>query len=142
MADGTEPIDPDEIIYRRVPIGSVYKPNRNPALSQKAFSPRNCDSDGVSVIRAKFLNGPRDAAAEGCLGMEFYVIEFRAGDLQGAGATIMPDPELDCVGHALVTNINAANRDLSETQSLMQRCRNLTYRAHGPFPGNKPMRLA
>jgi hypothetical protein len=138
MADGTEPIDPDEIIYRRVPErSSIYKPNRTPALSQKAFSPRDSDVDGISVIRASYVGGAEEAAANGPDGMEFYVLAFRAGDLQASGMSIVPAPEVDCIGHALIPNVNAANRDLPQVQAIMERARASTYLAHGPFPGKK-----
>ncbi|HZL37371.1 MAG TPA: hypothetical protein VFC78_18780 [Tepidisphaeraceae bacterium] len=135
MLDGSEPIDPNEIVYRRVPAGTIYKPNREPPLSQKAFSPRDVDKDGVSIMRGSYVSGPEEAAAEGLAGMQFHVIAFRAGDLIAEGMMLKPDPIPGCPGHALVANINASNRDLPAIQALLDRSRRLNFSAHGPFPG-------
>jgi hypothetical protein len=138
MADGTEPIDPDEVIYRRLPKGSQFKPNRDPPLASTAFSPRPCDHDGVSLVRAKYVTGPEDAAALGVVGMEFYVIEMRAGDLMAEGIAIEPLPSPECLGHAVMPAINADNKDNPQTQALMDRARRVSFKAHGLFPGKCP----
>jgi hypothetical protein len=136
MADGTEPIDPSETIYRRVPKrGTAYKPNRNPALGANAFNPRPTDADGVSVTRASYVSGPDEAAALGAEGMEFYVIAFLARDLQAVGMEIVPDPNNECLGHALIRNIHAANSELPQIQAIKNQARMGKYHAFGPFPG-------
>src|SRR5688572_17465779 len=103
MADGTEAIDPNEIVYRRIlSKGNHYKPGRVPPLSQKAFSPRDIDADGISLIRGAYVQSPQDAAALGLAGYDYWIIEMRAGDLVNAGMPIAPDPQPGCPGHALI----------------------------------------
>jgi hypothetical protein len=92
MPDGTEPIDPDERIYRRVVDKSnFYNATRDPPLSQKAFNPTKDDKDGISVTRASYVSGPEEAASRGFHGKRYYIIEMRAGDLQGEGLILKPD---------------------------------------------------
>ena len=58
MVDGTEPIDPDERICRRVFEKSGYfKADRNPPLSQSAFNPTDRDTDGISVLGTVVADG-------------------------------------------------------------------------------------
>jgi len=141
MADGTEPVDPSEIIYRRI-IRSIkgghYNPDRPQPLSHKAFGPRPIDTDGISFLRQKYVSSPEQAAAEGAIGHEYWIIEMLAGDLEGVGVKIEPAPLEDCIGHAVAPTINASNGDQSEVLAAMDRARNLKYKPFGPFPGKKP----
>src|ERR1700712_1605163 len=94
MPDGTEPIDKDELVYRRVTASTgYYVAGRKPPLSAGAFKPLTNDVDGISLTRKNYTATPADVAAGGYLGKTYYVIEMRAGDLEGLGLTIQPDPQ-------------------------------------------------
>lgn len=139
MPDGTEPVDQNERIYRRVHAGTgYYKPDK--PLSPKAFKPLSQDTDGISVTRARYVNAPQDAAALGTVGKSYYVLEQRAGDLMGVGLTIKPSPQApDDVGHAVIPELNISKGENDPTLlETMERAKNVSFIVHGPFPGTKP----
>jgi hypothetical protein len=109
MSDGTDPVAPDETIYRRVFAGNGYfDPNRIKApLSAKAFRPMSDEPEGISVTRAKYVHRAEDAAAYGYVGKSYYLIELTAADVISLGVTIHPDPlgPYD-LGHALLPEVN------------------------------------
>jgi hypothetical protein len=139
MPDGTEPVDQNERIYRRVHAGTgYYKPNK--PLSPKAFKPLSQDTDGVSVTRAGYVSGPQEAAALGTAGKSYYVLEQRAGDLMASGLTIQPSPIApDDLGHAVIPEINILKGENDPTLlEKMDSAKNVSFVVHGPFPGTKP----
>jgi len=139
MLDGHEPVDPNEMVYRRVAVKTgYYKLGRLPPISQKAFNPIDGnDDDGISLFRAKY-GGPEDVAAGGRAGTDYFVIEMRAGDLFGVGMILEADPRPGIPGHAQVPSVNCATRDSKEVQEIMDRARHVAFQAHGPFPGKRP----
>jgi hypothetical protein len=140
MGDGTEPLDPNERVYRRVIAGRHYKPGRKPEpLSPRAFAARPVDDIGISFVRAKYVSGPEEAAALGATGYDYDVIEMRAGDLAREGIKIVPDPIAgECVGHAVSPAINAQNANDPDVLAMMEAARRLPFTPHGPFPGKAP----
>jgi hypothetical protein len=139
MADGTEPLDPNEIVYRRVIKGSHYKSNRSPpVLSPRAFSPRPKDLDGISFVRQKYVSGPEEAAALGSIDHEYWIIAMRAGDLEREGIVLEPKPTQDCIGHAVAPGINPENAEQPEVLARMLRASSQPFTAHGPYPGKAP----
>jgi hypothetical protein len=139
MLDGSEPIDADELIYRRVMATSGYfDPHRKPSLSDKAFKPLRRDEDGISVTRAKYVDGPQAAAEAGYEGKDYYVIEMRAGDLQAIGLDILPNPLPGNPGHAVLPRLKIADEKSPAALDLMHKARLLEFRHHGPYPGKMP----
>lgn len=140
MPDGTEPVDREEMIYRRVLDRSNYfNAARSRPLSPKAFKPMQQDTDGISVTRAKYVqNDPAAGAALGDAGKSYYVIELRAGDLADASLPVSPSPlPPDDLGHAVIPAIKSINVDEARLTELMFAAAQLPYRHHGPFPGTK-----
>ena len=139
MRDGHEPVNPDELIYRRVAEKTgYYRSHPTPVLSPKAYNPTNNDVDGISVHRALFLAGPEAAAAFGVLDKSYYIVEIRAGDIQNEGIFIRPDPTSTDPSHAVIPEINTAQRDTVKAKQKMERIRNLPFKVYGPFPGAIP----
>jgi len=135
MPDGNEPIDRNELVYRRVCENTnFFKPGRAPPLSSRAFSPTTHDSDGISLIRAAYSN-PEDAASGGYQGRSYYVIELRVSDVLSLGLTIRPDPLADEMGHAVIPEINIREMRTEKVATALNDLRNLEFRHYGPFPG-------
>jgi hypothetical protein len=129
MADGREPIEDDEIIYRRIPTPAYYDPSVSPFPSPMAFHPRCNDLTGLSVYRAKYKT-PEQVAATG-RDRPFYIAELRAGDLRRHGIEVVPVPLPDDPGHAELPGLTYAKRRfVQEHEVLLARklCRIL-----GPF---------
>jgi hypothetical protein len=140
MPDGTEPIDPDEIVYRRVVDRSgFYKSDRQPPLSDSAFKPAPRDTDGISFTRAKYVSAdPILAAAGGYQGKNYFVIEMRADDLMSLGVTFKPRPLPDDPGHTVIPELNIKVIDAPSAVMIRDRARRLPFKAHGPYPGSRP----
>jgi len=139
MPDATEPIDKNELVYRRITVSSNYfKATRTPPLSASAFKPVSRDTDGISLTRKNYVSSPKDAAAGGFLGKDYYVIEMRAGDIESIGVTIKPDPKPGNIGHAIIPEIRIQDADTDRVLEAMNAARNLPFACHGPFPGTKP----
>jgi hypothetical protein len=104
---GSEPVAPDELLYRRVPL-IWYSPDTG--LSPQAFDPHKInDTTGLSVSRAKYKT--IDQAALGQPGKSYYVAVLRAVDLFQHGIQVVPRPNLpDDPGHAELPDLTAHNR--------------------------------
>jgi hypothetical protein len=123
-ADGTEPVADDEVLYRRVPVSmGWYTPQANPPLSPEAFRPRDEDTDGISLYRAK--DKTLEEAARGPSRKGYHVISLRAGDLRARGIVIRPDMDPADPGHVTLPALNTASRDTDralEIQAALAEC--------------------
>jgi len=100
-ADGTEPIDDEELLYRRIPKSQGwYDPALPCPVSPEAFGPQKHDEKGISVWRAKYRT--LKEAAQGRPGKTYYVAVFRAGDLKEKGIEVTPTPHEGGPGHASI----------------------------------------
>lgn len=137
MESGIEPIEDDEILYRRVPASTGWYDPVEGRLKPEAFGPhRTQDSTGLSLARAKYKT--IEEAAEGRPGKSYFVALLRAGDLRQRGIDVVPRPELPdgrCdPAHAELPDLNSATRKADIT---LERMRMLAYesclRVQGPF---------
>ena len=112
MVRGTEPIEDDELLYRRVP--KYFAPDGNP--SPKAFRPRRRDETGLSLLREKYVR-LREAAV-GEPGQTYYVAVLKAGDLRANGMEVVPKPSDDCPGHAEIPSLRYANQREDRQEEL------------------------
>ena len=126
--DGKEPIEDDELLYRRVP--TVHYSS---GLSPEAFAPHKTnDTDGLSLTRAKYNS--LDDAAKGRPGKEYYVAVFRASDLRDiVNVQIEPDPQPHDSGHVLIPEMNSDNRKAQETAERKLAMKVVCLRIEGPF---------
>jgi hypothetical protein len=134
MSDGTELILDDEILYRRVPAQADYY---NPAVDSRptplAFRPRENDTKGLSVSRAKYRT--MEQVARNPRGKRYYVAVLQAGKLRAGGIAVEPDPLPNDPGHALLPSLTYQNRKTpraKEQQVLIAEA--LCLRVEGPFP--------
>ncbi len=129
-ADEADPIDDDEVLYRRVPVSMDWIDQHG--VSAEAFAPRKDDSSGLSVYRARFLR--LEDAARGASKKGYYVIELRAGDLKNAGIGVVPAPVDDTRGHAEIPVLRYQNPESNASMELRQLLADkLVVQVHGPF---------
>lgn len=135
--DVPDPIDDDEILYRRVPAAAApqrYDPDTG-ELTDQAFAPhRTEDVTGISLVREKFKNA--EQAARGRAGKSYYVAALRAGDIRCAGMSVEPRPHLSCgidPAHAELPDLNSGNRKDDATLERQRVLVRLCLRVLGPF---------
>ncbi|MBC8872772.1 MAG: hypothetical protein H8E44_25345 [Planctomycetes bacterium] len=106
---GVEPIEDDEILFRRVPASTGwYDPSRMPPLEPEAFRPNRNDLTGISLSRQKYKTV--EQAAQGRPGKSYYVAAFRAGDIHAAGMHVVPSPTPDDTSHAEIADLTYDGR--------------------------------
>ena len=133
MGDGTEPIDDDELLYRRVPLVHFNQSN-DPKPTPEAFRPHPNDTTGLSVSRARYKSV--EQVAQNSRNKRYYVAVLRAGDLRANGIAVEPRPKPpDDSGHAELPGLTYDHRkdDCVEEWKVLLAER-LCLRVEGPFP--------
>ena len=130
--DGTEPIDDDERLYRRIPVSKDWYANNE--LIPDAFDPRSDEHSGISIYRAKYKS--LEEAAQGKSKKGYFVAVFRAGDLKAKGIVIIPRPETPGgrdPGHAEITSLTFQNRTTQAALDIKLTLCELALDVAGPF---------
>lgn len=131
MSEGTEPINGDELLYRKVPVLPEWVDAHG--LSDEAFKPRKGDTTGLSLERAKYRS--IEDAGRGKSKKGYYVAVLRAGDLRDAGIRVEPRPVEGNPGHCEIVDLTYANRKSDSSLGLMRKlAKELHLRVEGPFP--------
>lgn len=131
MANGTESITDDELLYRRVPATTQWYDPTTRVLNAQAFAPhKHRDATGLSVVRAKHRSV--EEAGTGRPGKVFYVAVLRAVDLRQNGIEVVQTPP-DDPAHAELPSLNAGNRREDETLERQRLLTELCLRVEGPF---------
>ena len=135
---GTEPIDDDELIFRRIPVSMSWYANGQ--LSPEAFDPDpKRDITGISVSRSKYKS--LEEAAKGPSKKGYFVAVFREKDLRQRGIDVAPrpihpedprHPEYD-PGHAEFPDLTAQSRGSSEAEETKLALTTLAIEVKGPF---------
>ena len=130
---GTEPIDDDEILYRRIPVSQEwYDPNDDLPPSPEAFRPVKHDATGLSLSREKYKN--IEEAARGQAGKNYFVAVLRAGDLREHGIEVVACPQKEDPGHAGIPALNYEDRKTDQAKEWKTiLAHKLTIRVEGPF---------
>jgi hypothetical protein len=133
MADGTEPITDDELLYRRIPVSpGWYNPGSSLPPSPLAFRPRMSDLTGLSVHRAKYRSAR--SVAENARGSRYFVAVLGASDLRETGIEVVPRPLPGDPGHAELPALRSDNRKNTECLELQQALTLLCISIEGPYP--------
>lgn len=127
--DGTEPIDDDERLYRRIPVSKEWYANNE--LIPDAFEPRSDEYTGISIYRAKYKS--LEEVAQGKSKKGYFVAVFRAGDLKANGIDVVPRPETSDPGHAEITSLTAENRTTQAALDIKLDLCDLALEVSGPF---------
>lgn len=137
MADGSEPIDPAEIIYRRIPPAWAGMPFPSPL----AFTPRPEDVEGLSAYRAKYTKDIAEVAYND-RGTHYFIAVLHVRDLIAAGIEIVPSPDLahGRPGHVHLPAIKYHNRKTPEATNLINLLTTKLSTIRGPFPSSPPAR--
>ena len=131
--DGTEPIEDDEILFRRIPVSTnwYHKESEHPP-SPKAFQPNRNDVTGISLFREKYKSVIE--AAQGWPGKSYYVATLRAGDLRKHGIEVVPDVADAEPGHATIPAMNAETRkSITVEERMLLLANHLCISVEGPF---------
>jgi hypothetical protein len=135
--DGTEPIDDDEFLYRRIPVSqNWYDPRVDSRPSPEAFKPTQYDDTGLSLSRSKYKSV--EEAARGMEGKKYYVAVLRVGDLRAEGIPVEPRPKPGDPGHAEIPGLTYDNRKTDravEWKTLL--AQTLCLHVEGPFPSER-----
>lgn len=140
LLPGEEPVDGDEIVYRRIPLGCFDAANRLVAIA--AFKPRSEDTTGLSVTRAKYHPCIEDVARNP-RGRKYYVAVLKVSELRARGIEVAPrplhaddphHPDYD-PGHAELPQITYSQRHTNDVMQLMEMlATELCSDVQGPFP--------
>ena len=129
-----EPIEDDEILYRRVPVSMKWvTPD---GVKPEAFQATHRDTTGISVSRARFRTV--EETAKGSSKGGYYVLALRAGALRDAGIVVVPRPIDESPGHSEVTSL--AYQEPEPNVAMAQRkllADELVLNIYGPFPSQR-----
>lgn len=123
MKHENEPIAADELVVRLI-WGQFFEKKSPSAVKERAFAPKDQETDGISVFRASCLTNPEDVLnvitpAKRDL---YGVVLLTVADVTDLGLSVQPAPILELPGHAVIPELNiaAANNDRSVTSNLQQ----------------------
>lgn len=138
LGDGTEPIEDDETVLRRVPVSKKwYSPQTG--CSPEAFAPRPDEETGISLVREKYC----DVAAAACGPSRngYWVIRISARELRRRGIVIEPRPIEGSPGHVEIPALSypAVQANSQRAEDIMvQLATELSNDAIGPFVPQQP----
>lgn len=135
MDQGREPIGDEELIFRRIPASTGWYDPARQELRSEAFLPTKHDTTGLSVARSRYTT-PKDAAARGRPGKQYFVAVLRAIDIRNAQIVMEPRPDIPQgydPSHAELPQLHAENRMESLTLERAEHLREMCVRVDGPF---------
>src|SRR5262249_23609773 len=137
MSDDAPPIDPDEVLLRRIPItGGYFDPKKSPPVQPGAFRPNAGDTDGISIYRERLLSALKLVASTKRAPGTTKVARLLARDLQALGVTLEPKQEEgDLPGHVVIPEINYGDydsRDPARNERPTALCKSLADLANKP----------
>ena len=133
QGDGSEPIEDDEIVFRRIPVSqNWYDPSLANRLYHAAFKPRRDEHTGISLLRAKY--NTLEEAAKGPAKQGYFVGVLRVCDLRSAGIEIVPNPQPGLPGHCEIPSLRSDNRkDDGAIEQMSVLANHLTQNVEGPY---------
>lgn len=134
MCDGSERIADEELIYRRIPVSlNLYNPDLNPSPDPRSFRPIKLDTNGLSLVRAKYSTPQQVAVTDH--GRKYWIAVLKAGDIRACsiGALdVVPAPLPNNPGHAEIPSLTYQNR--RDTDVLQLWLADNCVEILGPFP--------
>ncbi len=130
--DDFDSVGDDEIVFRRIPA-CWYRPDTG-FIDPTAFAPSKRDITGLSLGRASF-HSPRDEAAIGRAGKEYYIAVLAVSDIARLGATVVARPVEGNTGHAEIPELTYVVRKTQAAVELIAALQKSVLRIEGPFPG-------
>ena len=121
MVTESDPVQPDEYVFRRIlnQHDIIDRGSRHP-VQRIAFRPTGKDVDGISVFREIFTTAEK-VAHSGRSVKGYYVARISVSEIQELGFTVIPDPKPlgeTLPGHSLVPELtwNTPRRDSITSQ--------------------------
>ena len=140
--DPNSPIQPDEILLRRVPKQGGMTPDGK-AVLPNAFAPHSqIDTTGISVYRDSIHTSQQVAQEFRGRGTQpVWVAHIRASDVIAMGLTIQPNPLMAeetplrpaQPGHALLPEINSGNARTDVTVERKRQLAAKVFHIDGPY---------
>ena len=137
MTDAAQPgerIADGELLLRRIPASQNWVDLQTKSVDPLAFRPRQSDTTGLSLSRAKY-GGPAKEAARGASGKQFYIAILSVDRLREVGIDVVPSPLPGHAGHAEIPALTFENRRSNQSRELVQRLRAAIVDVQGPFEG-------
>lgn len=132
MGDDSEPIEDEELLYRRIQLVH-FNPSEGQEPSPRAFHAGKRDKTGISMFRKKFATV--EDVARNDRGKRYYIAVLRAGDLCANGIKVVPRPQEDRPGHVELPGLTYENRKSDASEEAKQLlARRLCLEVLGPFP--------
>jgi len=128
LPEGSEPIGDEELLYRRIPVSKGWYSDGS--VSPEAFDPRDDESTGISIYRAKYIT--LQEVAKGKSKKGYFVAILRAGDVSPE-MKLVPKPEPGDLGHAEIPDVTCHNRLTPEAELRKLRLAELVMEVKGPF---------
>ena len=133
MNPGYEPVDENEVVYRRVRLDH-HDPKVGPHPSPEAFRPNDNDKDGLSLRRARYFTP--EQAARGRPEKQYWTAHLRVSDLLGLGVSLSPDREgeLDAeAGHCVIRELVYSTRRSDKSVFLQYQLARAVVKVDGPY---------
>ena len=137
MKDKSEPITTDELVIRLI-WKTYYDPNLILPIQPGAFSPKNNETDGISVFRAGCVKNPEDTLVVFAEDKrDKYAIALLAlSDLIGLGLTVQAAKIDDVRGHSILPELNIVDwkADKARLRGIQKQWRQWQTLASSEFP--------
>ena len=131
MKHESEPIAADEMLVRLV-WGQYFERKMPCAVKERAFFPKENETDGISVFRAACLANPEEALAVIAPAKRdlYGIVLLSVADVLNLGLSVQPAPIAELPGHAVLPELNiiAANSDRQGTSNIQQALAKLANR--------------
>lgn len=122
MTDLAQPDDriaDGELLLRRIPASQNWVDPQIKSVDPLAFHPRQSDTTGLSLSRAKYA-GPAEEAARGAEGKRFYIAILSVDRFCDAGIEAIPSPLPGHDGHAEIPALPFENRRSDRSREIVQ----------------------
>ena len=132
LSDGSEDINDDEILFRRIPVSKGWYSESDNYVMSEAFAPIKLDVTGLSLTRAKYISS-EEVGKSGSSKLGYFVVQLRAGDLRRANIRIFPKPEPGNPGHCELPDLRFDIADTEAAEVIKEKLSNHCLKVEGPF---------
>ena len=140
MKDESSPITSDELVIRLI-WSDFYRPDLTEVIRERAFKPREEETDGISVFRSECLSDPRDALAVMSPEKQakYALALLPVAEILALGLTVQPAMIHRVPGHAAIPEltITALTNDSVKCKDLQRQLATIASRNVIPPAGPK-----
>lgn len=132
--DSIDSIADGELLFRRIPASQNWVDPQSKVVDPLAFRPRQNDTTGLSLSRAKYGSAAEEAG-RGAKGKCFYVAILSIDKLRTVGIDVVASPLPEHEGHAEIPALTFDNRKSDRSREMVQHLRSSIVDIQGPFEG-------